>query len=144
METFDRVSDPEQQARLLAVIQSDVMRLDRLISDISAASRLDGDLTAAQYETIDLAHLVAEFVSARRLSFTGLSLVLEGGRCADLCAGGGARIVQILDNLAFPMPSVSAAMAGRLFLASARQVGRRLSVSPMKASASPKQIERDF
>lgn len=99
VETFDRISDPEQQARLLAVIQSDVMRLDRLISDISAASRLDGDLTAAQYETIDLAHLVAEFVSARRLSFTGLSLVLEGGGTPIYARVAGARIVQILDNL---------------------------------------------
>lgn len=45
VETAARVSDPEKQRRLLAVVLEDVGRLDRLITDISDASRLDAELS---------------------------------------------------------------------------------------------------
>ena len=41
VETAARLKDPEQQRKLMAIIEEDVIRLDRLISDISDASRLD-------------------------------------------------------------------------------------------------------
>ena len=43
VETAARVSDPEQQQKLMAIIQEDVQRLDRLITDISNASRIDSN-----------------------------------------------------------------------------------------------------
>lgn len=54
VETAGRVSDPAVQQRLMAVIHDDVDRLDRLISDISAASRLDAELSRAEQQEIDL------------------------------------------------------------------------------------------
>ena len=44
VETFDRVKSDDMRVRLLNVIKHDVMRIDRLISDISNASRLDAEL----------------------------------------------------------------------------------------------------
>jgi two-component system sensor histidine kinase ChvG len=44
IETLDLVSDPVARARLLAILQNDVNRLDRLVTDISNASRLDAEL----------------------------------------------------------------------------------------------------
>ena len=47
VETASRVPDGRQQQRLMAVILEDVQRLDRLITDISNASRLDAELSRA-------------------------------------------------------------------------------------------------
>ncbi len=58
VETLPRARTEEAKARLLEVIQHDVKRLDRLISDISDASRLDAELARADYEPVDLARLV--------------------------------------------------------------------------------------
>jgi len=58
VETVVRVEDPEQQKRLMSIILDDVQRLDRLISDISDASRLDAELSRAQTESVDVGRLV--------------------------------------------------------------------------------------
>jgi two-component system sensor histidine kinase ChvG len=59
VETAARVKDPAQQRQLMAIILEDVQRLDRLISDISDASRLDAELSRATGERVDLGELLA-------------------------------------------------------------------------------------
>ncbi len=54
VETLPIARSEESRGRLLAVIQHDVRRLDRLISDISDASRLDAELARADMQTVDL------------------------------------------------------------------------------------------
>ncbi len=44
-ETAERVLDPLARQKLMVVIRDDVDRLNRLISDISNASRLDAELS---------------------------------------------------------------------------------------------------
>ncbi len=58
VETLDLVSDEEARATLLALIVEDVGRLDRLISDISDASRLDAELVREATEPLDVAPLL--------------------------------------------------------------------------------------
>jgi two-component system sensor histidine kinase ChvG len=58
VETAARISDPDQQKKLMNIIQEDVQRLDRLITDISNASRLDSELSRAEIETIDMAAML--------------------------------------------------------------------------------------
>lgn len=58
VETVARIQDPEQQKQLVGIIKDDVSRLDRLISDISDASRLDAELSRAETETVNLATLL--------------------------------------------------------------------------------------
>ena len=53
VETAARVEDPAQQRRLMTIILDDVQRLDRLITDISDASRLDAELSRADAEPVD-------------------------------------------------------------------------------------------
>jgi len=48
----------DQRERLLEVIEHDVQRLDRLVSDISNASRLDADLVKEEEEPFDLMHML--------------------------------------------------------------------------------------
>jgi len=58
VETVARVKDPEQQKRLMSIILDDVTRLDRLISDISNASRLDAEMSRAEFEPVPLKKLL--------------------------------------------------------------------------------------
>lgn len=59
VESLQRTDDPSTRDRLLGVVDEDVVRLDRLISDISNASRLDAELLRADTDPVDLAGLVA-------------------------------------------------------------------------------------
>ncbi len=54
IETLRRIDDPARQRQLLSIIGQDVMRLDRLISDVSDASRLDAEMSRATAERIDV------------------------------------------------------------------------------------------
>jgi two-component system sensor histidine kinase ChvG len=66
VETAARVADPEKQRRLLAVVLEDVTRLDRLITDISNASRLDAELSRDESATVSMARMLATLVSLYR------------------------------------------------------------------------------
>ncbi len=59
IETLRRVEDTAQQRRLLGIMTDDVVRLDRLISDISDASRVDAELSRAATSPIDVAPILA-------------------------------------------------------------------------------------
>jgi two-component system sensor histidine kinase ChvG len=59
-EVLPHAKDEERRDKLLAVIAADVRRLDRLISDISRASRVDAELAREDVERFDLAGLLAE------------------------------------------------------------------------------------
>src|SRR6201999_808094 len=58
VETMPLAKSKESQQRLLEVIQHDVKRLDRLISDISDASRLDAELQRDERTPVDLTRLL--------------------------------------------------------------------------------------
>ncbi|MBO9547740.1 stimulus-sensing domain-containing protein [Caulobacter sp.] len=60
IETLDLVTEPAARARLLAILQNDVNRLDRLVTDISNASRLDAELSREHPKALDLAKLLVE------------------------------------------------------------------------------------
>ena len=58
VDTFGRITDETNRGKLLAVISSDVKRLDRLITDISAASRLDAELSRTEGEPVSVVGLI--------------------------------------------------------------------------------------
>src|SRR5436305_6245097 len=62
VETVGRIEDPVKRRRLMAIIQDDVERLDRLISDISDASRLDAELSRQEVSPVDIAEMVGKLV----------------------------------------------------------------------------------
>lgn len=65
VETLPLARTEEARGRLLAVIQHDVKRLDRLISDISDASRLDAELARDDAVPLDVAQLLEAVVSVQ-------------------------------------------------------------------------------
>jgi two-component system sensor histidine kinase ChvG len=62
VETATRIEDPQKQRRLMAIILDDVQRLDRLITDISDASRLDSELSRIELEPVDIAAMLRALV----------------------------------------------------------------------------------
>ena len=98
-ETISRISDPEQQQKLMNVILRDVSRLDRLITDISRSSRVDNEMATEFAATIDLRDLVASFVEARRTTTDTHELVADLADMPVHVTVQDGRIVQILDNL---------------------------------------------
>jgi two-component system, OmpR family, sensor histidine kinase ChvG len=105
VETVSRVEDPEQQRKLMSIILDDVQRLDRLISDISDASRLDAELSRAESETVDLRLLLETLVEVigSTLPETGPRIVLGLPELADADAfmvpGIEGRLGQVFRNL---------------------------------------------
>jgi two-component system sensor histidine kinase ChvG len=75
---------PESRARLLSVIEHDVRRLDRLITDVSDASRLDAELQRQDLAPVDLTRLLNTVVTVanevRRDDGVRITLAFEGGR----------------------------------------------------------------
>ena len=58
VETLAYAKTPEQRERLVEIVNHDVKRLDRLITDISDASRLDAELARGESQALDLSQLL--------------------------------------------------------------------------------------
>jgi len=103
VETLPLARSEESRARLLAVIQHDVKRLDRLISDISAASRLDAEMQRHEAEPVDTAKLLATIVGvASEPHDDGVAVklnVLPARSGAYMVMGQDTRLGQVVDNL---------------------------------------------
>jgi two-component system sensor histidine kinase ChvG len=105
VETAARVDDPEKQRRLLAVVVEDVARLDRLITDISDASRLDAEMSRIEPEPVPIADMLealAELHEAvRKEGEPALVLALPtgAGRDALTVQGMESRLGQVFRNL---------------------------------------------
>lgn len=66
VETLPLARTEDSKKRLLDIIQHDVRRLDRLISDISDASRLDAELARSDARTVDLEKLLGDLIDISR------------------------------------------------------------------------------
>jgi two-component system, OmpR family, sensor histidine kinase ChvG len=107
LETLPRVSASHSRDRLIAVMQHDVRRLDRLISDISDASRLDAELTRGEAGPVDVAALLRAVVSMAQDSPRGgarveLSIPVRRGKNANadyFVLGHDSRLAQVVTNL---------------------------------------------
>jgi two-component system sensor histidine kinase ChvG len=62
VETLDLIKEPAARERLLGILKNDVQRLDRLVTDISNASRLDAELSRDLPKAVDLERLVSDIV----------------------------------------------------------------------------------
>lgn len=96
------VKDPALQERLLAIVRDDVHRLDRLISDISEASRLDAQLSRAKFEPVDIGAMIDGLLAQRRARGVerGVRLCLDHVPGEPLVtAGEGGRLERVFENL---------------------------------------------
>lgn len=102
VETAARVNDPEQRRKLLGIIEDDVCRLDRLINDISDASRLDVELSRAQAIPVNLRELFAVLVDITEIAAKQRNVHLRvdmPGQQQLVVQGLETRLVQVFRNL---------------------------------------------
>ena len=103
VETLPLAKSDQSRARLLAVIEHDVRRLDRLISDVSDASRLDAELQRQEAAPIDLVRLLTTVVAmaneVRGENNVGVTLTCEGDSRTLTVPGHDSRLAQVFNNL---------------------------------------------
>ena len=107
LETLPKVNRDHSRDRLIAIMQHDVRRLDRLISDISDASRLDAELARGEAGPVDVAALLGAVVSMAQDSSRGgarveLSIPVRRGKNASVdyfVLGHDSRLAQVVTNL---------------------------------------------
>jgi two-component system sensor histidine kinase ChvG len=105
VETLPLARNESSRARLLAVIEHDVKRLDRLISDISDASRLDAELQRQDMTLVDIRRLLATLTSVANETRLGHDVTVEarfeGRSPTDTFSvpGHDSRLGQVISNL---------------------------------------------
>nr|WP_246719792.1 sensor histidine kinase [Rhizobium sp. BK181] len=107
VETLPLAKTDESKKRLLDVIQHDVRRLDRLISDISDASRLDAELARVDAGSVDLEILLRDLIDVsrqirNRRKDVQIEFAIErkpGVKTRFVVNGHDLRIGQVITNL---------------------------------------------
>jgi two-component system, OmpR family, sensor histidine kinase ChvG len=102
VETLPLARNETSRARLLEVIEHDVKRLDRLISDISDASRLDAELQRQDMAPVDLRRLLTTLTSVANETRLGHDVGVETrfeGRETFSVPGHDSRLGQVVSNL---------------------------------------------
>ncbi|GGA57376.1 histidine kinase [Nitratireductor aestuarii] len=150
VETLPLAKDPRSRDRLMEVIQHDVRRLDRLITDISDASRLDAELVREEAEPVDLKRLVENIVDAARnvsskKKKVDLVIEIDGKTKNYIVQGHDLRLGQVLTNLIENARSFVPEGTGRIKITLMRS-GKRiiLTVEDNGPGIRPDSIERIF
>ncbi|BCG98435.1 histidine kinase [Mesorhizobium sp. 131-3-5] len=107
VETLPLAKNDNSRSRLMDIIQHDVRRLDRLITDISDASRLDAELAREDAGTVDLKKFITDLVAVSRETTRNKKAVeielkvakLPQGVKGYFVAGHDLRIGQVVTNL---------------------------------------------
>ena len=101
VETVSRIEDAGQQKKLMDIILADVGRLDRLISDISLASRIDVELHKTLPEAMDIVPFIDNWATASIQRFHDVSISYVGLADKEIVPVRmlPGRIAQILDNI---------------------------------------------
>jgi two-component system sensor histidine kinase ChvG len=112
VETLPLAKNDNSRSRLLAVIEHDVRRLDRLISDISDASRLDAELQRQDVAPVDVRRLLTTLTSVANETKLGHDVAVETrfeGTPADTFSvrGHDSRLGQVISNLVVNAQSFS-------------------------------------
>lgn len=106
VETAAIVKEKKDRDKLMEIIQHDVQRLDRLITDISQASRLDAELSRDEMNIVDLRALLAQIVATHERPTIGAAqdekptVMLVVPESAQIFVRGNeGRLAQVFENL---------------------------------------------
>nr|WP_289852225.1 sensor histidine kinase [Rhizobium sp. SSA_523] len=129
VETLPLAKTEDSKQRLTNIILHDVRRLDRLISDISDASRLDAELARSDAAPVDLEILLSNLIEISRQIRTGrkpveIDLVIDhktGAKMSYLVQGHDLRLGQIVTNLIENARSFVPEKSGRISIHLFRQ-----------------------
>jgi len=101
LESLNKVKDPDLRRQLMSIAAHDVKRLDRLVTEISDASRIDAELSRTEFEPVDMVRLVTALVAAReeRGVNAGRTVIITRDGGGYVVPGDAARLERVLENL---------------------------------------------
>ncbi|QUT07437.1 sensor N-terminal transmembrane domain-containing protein [Sphingobium phenoxybenzoativorans] len=102
LDGLESVEKPELRAQLLGIAKDDVRRLDRLVTDIAEASRVDAQLSRTRFEQVDLGPLIENLVVAREARGVERKVRLAFARPRKDVAvvmGEPQRLSRVIENL---------------------------------------------
>ena len=102
VEMLVRAPDEAARTRLMTLVRADVKRIDRLITDISDASRLDAELSRERHSAIDLSHLlktIVEIYDLTEISKDQTVTLLDELPPGTRVMGNDERLGQVFRNL---------------------------------------------
>ena len=102
LESLERVEKPELRRQLSAIAAHDVLRIDRLVTEIADASRIDAELSRTTFEPVDLLALVEALAEARRQRGVNGDCILKVTHDSPgpwLVPGDAPRLERVLENL---------------------------------------------
>jgi two-component system sensor histidine kinase ChvG len=150
VETLPLARNDNSRSRLLAVIEHDVRRLDRLISDISDASRLDAELQRQDMTPVDLRRLLTTLTSVANETKLGHDVAVEvrfeGRGASDTFSvpGHDSRLGQVISNLLSNAQSFSHAGGKVRILCRRIRTGIEILVDDDGPGIRPDALERIF
>jgi len=146
IETLGKIEDPDLRRELTRIAAHDVQRIDRLVTEIADASRIDAELSRATFEPVDLVKLTEAIARGRaeRGADAGLNLVLHHQRSACRVMGEPQRLERVLLNLIDNAASFSPP-GGTIAIATALSGGQaRLTVTDDGPGIAPDAREKVF
>ncbi len=146
IESLGRVDDPELRRELTRIAAHDVKRIDRLVTEIADASRIDAELTRTAFLPVDTRALAQAIAGARAERGVDraarVELHLDPRRCTVM--GDAARLERVLVNLLDNAVSFSPP-GGTIELAVANRDGRVIvSLSDQGPGIPPNEREKVF
>ena len=147
VEMYSRAKDDENRARLLAIVRGDIKRIDRLITDISDASRLDAELSREAKEPVALSRLLSTIIEIYRMTDNprGVDYVLRDELPAGVIVSGrDERLGQVFRNLIDNAVSFSPEHGKVIISASRHEMVARVTVEDEGPGIPPDNLESIF
>ena len=147
VEMFSRARDEESRARLLAIVRGDIKRIDRLITDISDASRLDAELSREAPEPVALSRLLSTIIEIYRMTDSAhkVEFVLRDDLPAGaIVRGRDERLGQVFRNLIDNAVSFSPQDGKVIVTASRHDIVARVTVEDDGPGIPPDNLESIF
>jgi two-component system, OmpR family, sensor histidine kinase ChvG len=151
LESLERVEEPDLRRQLTAIAAHDVQRIDRLVTEIADASRIDAELSRTVFEPVDMLALVRALAAAReaRGIDRGCTLMVEApGTGPWTVAGDAPKLERVIENLLDNAVSFSPP-AGQILIELARQRDEegaviRIAISDQGPGIPPEAREQVF
>ena len=146
LEMMQRAPEADR-ARLLEIARGDIKRLNRLITDISDASRLDAELSRETPEPVELSRLLATIIEIYRVTENphGVKFTLRDELPPGVIVNGqGERLGQVFRNLIDNAVSFSPVGGSVTITASVYEVMARVAVEDEGPGIPEENLESIF
>ena len=147
MEMLVRAPDDAARQKLMALVRADVKRIDRLITDISDASRLDAELSRGTRNPIELSHLlktIVEIYDVTEISKSQTIRLVDELPPAARVMGNDERLGQVFRNLIDNAISFSPEHGAITITAGKNNLMARVTVEDNGPGIPPENLESIF